>query len=424
MRTGIGVDFGTTNSSIAVAADGRSSAVRFQTQSGETETFRSVLYFEPRAAASTGPEAIEHYLAADEKGRLVQSLKSFLATKLFTSTSIFGRQYTIEDLIAIMLRELRARAERQIGHFEGPIVFGRPVRYSNASTDEDNDFAVSRLKRAIAKAGIGEVFFEYEPVAAAYFYESTLQRDELIIIGDFGGGTSDFSLLRVGPEARRERGPHGGILGTEGVALAGDAFDGRIVRNVVSPALGRGSRYRSMDRILPMPAWVYSDLERWHYLSFLKSPDTLQMLRSIQSQSLEPGKIAALLHIVQEDLGFYLHRSVQKAKEALSAEDSGRFEFEDYTVNLDCAVRREDFEDWIREELAKIRTCVDLLLTKTGTDPDAIDRVFLTGGSSFVPAVRRIFEERFGAERITAGSEFTSVAKGLALRALEIAAAG
>jgi hypothetical chaperone protein len=261
--------------------------------------------------------------------------------------------------------------------------------------------------------------FEFEPVAAAYFYESTLDHDELIMIGDFGGGTSDFSLLRVGPSARRDRARNGGILGNEGVALAGDAFDARIVRNLVSPALGRGSQFHSVDKVLPMPTWVYSDLERWHYLSFLKSSDTLQMLRSIEAHSLEPKKIAALLHVVEGDLGFYLHQAVQATKSALSREESNRFLFEDYSIRVEASVKRSAFERWIREELQKIRGCVDRLLAATGVAASDVDRVFLTGGSSLVPAVRHIFEERFGNERISSGSEFTSVARGLALRALQ-----
>jgi len=420
MRTGVGLDFGTTNSSIAIARDDRSSeAILFQTSSGKTNTYRSVLYFEPKAPASTGPEAIERYLAADEKGRLIQSLKSFLSSRLFTSTNVFGRQYKLEDLITIILRDLRVQAEAQLGSLPGPIVVGRPVRYANATTEEDNEFALSRLKRAIEKAGIGPVVFEYEPVAAAYFYESTLDHDELIIIGDFGGGTSDFSVLRVGPAVRRGRDNGGGILGTEGVALAGDAFDARIVRNLVSPALGRGSQYRSLAKMLPMPAWVYSDLERWHYLSFLKSNETLQMLRSIQVQSLDAAKIAALLHVIQNDLGFYLHQSVQAAKVALSAETEGRFLFQDYAIRIDAVVARHEFEQWIEDDLQKIHGCIDRLLSRTGIGSADIDRVFLTGGSSLVPAVRHIFEARFGARKISSGSEFTSVAKGLALRALE-----
>src|SRR4051812_14351073 len=424
MRIGIGLDFGTTNSSIAIARPDRSSeAVQFSSAEGKTETYRSVLYFEPKSPAATGPLAIERYLAADEKGRLIQSLKSFLASRLFTSTNVFGRQYTLEDLITIILRDLRTQAEAQAGLMGGtsdvPIVVGRPVRYSNANSAEDNEFALSRLKKAIDKAGIGPVVFEYEPVAAAYFYESTLDHDELIMIGDFGGGTSDFSLLRVGPSARRDRARNGGILGNEGVALAGDAFDARIVRNLVSPALGRGSQFHSVDKVLPMPTWVYSDLERWHYLSFLKSNDTLQMLRSIEAHSLEPKKISALLHVVEGDLGFFLHQSVQATKSALSREESSRFLFEDYSIRVEASVKRSAFERWIREELQKIRGCIDRLLEGTGVAASDVDRVFLTGGSSLVPAVRHIFEERFGSDKISSGSEFTSVARGLALRALE-----
>jgi hypothetical chaperone protein len=420
MRKAIGLDFGTTNSSIAAAENARSSTtVQFRTAHGTTDTYRSVLYFEPKAPGCSGPVAIERYLAADEKGRLIQSLKSFLASRLFTATSVFGRQYTLEDLITIILRDLRSQAEEQLGGFEGPIVVGRPVRYSNANDESDNAFALGRLKRALEKAGIGPVVFEYEPVAAAYFYESSLDHDELILIGDFGGGTSDFSLLRVGPEARKDRAASGGILETEGVALAGDAFDGRIVRHVVSPALGRGSEYRSVDKVLPMPVWIYSDLERWHYLSFLKSNDTLQMLRSVQAHSFEPERIAALLHIVENDLGFYMHQAVQASKSALSSELTTSFHFAHAGVNLGQKIERAEFETWIEEELRKIRDCIDRLLGASITSRD-VDRVFLTGGTSLVPAVRRIFEERFGAEKISGGSEFTSVARGLALRGLEL----
>ena len=403
MSPAYGLDFGTTNSAVACATR---EGVR------TTPVHRSILYFEPKTPAVTGNMAIDRYLAADEKGRLMQSLKSFLASRLFKGTNVFGRQYSIEDLLAIFLRDLRKTAEQQFGRFEGPILVGRPVRYSNANTDEDNDFALSRLRTALEKAGIGPVEFEYEPVAAAYFYASTLEHDELLVIGDFGGGTSDFSLLRVGPRTRS-------ILGTEGVALAGDAFDSRMVRNLVSPMLGLGSEYRSVDKILPMPIWVYSDLERWHYLSLLKSADTIEMLRSIRHNSLEPEKINALLHVVQNDLGFYLHRSVQETKSELSSKSESDFAFNDAVVLIEARLLRQQFEEWIAEDLRSIRGCVKRLLDRAAILPAEIDRVFLTGGSSLVPAVRRIFADIFGADKLTSGSEFTSVAHGLAIAAFE-----
>jgi hypothetical chaperone protein len=417
MRKGIGIDFGTTNSSVALARENRSvENVRFKATTGTTETYRSVLYFEPRKAGIGGPIAIEQYLAADEKGRLIQSLKSFLASRSFTGTSVFGKQFSLEDLITIMLREIRMQSESQIGTFTGPIAVGRPIRYAGADTEEDNQFAIHRLTRALASAGIGPVVFEYEPVAAAFFYESTLDHDELILIGDFGGGTSDFSILRVGRTAVRDRAHR--ILGTEGVALAGDAFDSRVVHNLISPKLGRGTEYRSVDKLLPMPEWIYGDLSRWHYLSFLKSTETVEMLRNIRSQSLEPEKIASLLHIVEDDLGFYLHQSVQAMKVELSSEMTGSFLFDDHVVQLNGRVKRTSFEKWIEPDLEKIRGCVERLLESTGISPSHIDRVFLTGGSSLVPAVRKVFEDRFDSGRISGGSEFTSVAKGLALRAM------
>jgi len=374
-----GIDFGTTNSSVALARDDYSiEPVRFTTTSGTTETYRSVLYFEPSVPGIGGPIAIERYLAADEKGRLIQSLKSFLASRLFTGTNVYGKQFSLEDLITIMLRDIRIQSEDQIGPFDGPIAVGRPVRYSNADTKEDNQFALERLTRSLTKAGIGPVIFEYEPVGAAFFYESTLDHDELILIGDFGGGTSDFSVLRVGQSARRERAHR--ILGTEGVALAGDAFDSRVVHNLISPKLGRGTEYRSLDKILPVPEWIYSDLSRWHYLSFLKSSDTIEMLRGIRSQSLDPERIAALLHIVQNDLGFYLHQAVQSMKVELSSELASSFVFEDHVVRMNGKVKRSSFEKWIEPDLEKIRGCVERLLHSTGLDACDVDRVFLTGG--------------------------------------------
>lgn len=423
MSVGVGLDFGTTNSSVALARDREPpETLLFPSTEGPTDTFRSLLYFEPDGGAATGPTAIEKYLAATDKGRLIQSLKSFLASRLFTHTEVFGRRYTVEDLVTIILRDLWSATGAKVGSLKGPVVVGRPVRFSNAQTGEDDEFALGRLRAALEAAGIGPVIFEYEPVAAACFYEETLDHDELIMIGDFGGGTSDFSLLHVGPASRLNGSGGERLLGTHGVAVAGDAFDGRIVRNLVSPALGSEAEYRSLDKTLPMPVWLYSELERWHYLSFLKSDRTLQMLRSIQSVCDQPDRIAALLHVIEEDLGFDLHRSVQATKTTLSAVMAAEFVFADYAVSVRSSVQRPEFEAWIREELDKIRASVGGLLSTCGVHPEDVDRIFLTGGSSLVPAVRNIFERLFGAGKIATGSEFTSVARGLAARALQEAA--
>jgi len=422
----VGIDFGTTNSSIARCVDhsAKVEIVRFPLLGETTESYRSLLYLERlrqqgknRLVSWTGPAGIEHYLSRETGGRLIQSLKSFLTSRTLLSTEIFGLRVTIEELIARILRDLREQAEREFGVSITTAVVGRPVRFVGAETEDDNSYAEGRLRSAYRLAGFETVQFEMEPVAAAHYYESTLEHDQLILIGDFGGGTSDFSLIRVGPTIRRRGRIAADVVGNAGVGIAGDAFDAKIVRNLVSPFLGLGSEMRSIDKILPVPSWVYSKLERWHHLSFLRAKDTMNMLASVRAQALEPGKIEALIHLINEDGGYYLHRAVQETKCDLSTQSSARFVLSDGVLKIDAVATRSSFETWIAEEVAAIEGCVDSLLRDSEVLPANVNMVFLTGGSSFVPAVRRIFEWRFGADRIRTGSEFTSVAQGLALMA-------
>jgi hypothetical chaperone protein len=408
-----------------------------------------VLYLEQQKVAGvtkvrsfTGPGAIERYLAGDDhsRGRLIQSLKSYLSSRSLTGTEVFGRRYSLEDLISRILADLRVAAEERFGHTIRHATVGRPVRFVGAETAEDDAFAESRLRAAFLQAGFEHVEFEMEPVGAAFAYEARLDRDELILIGDFGGGTSDFSLLRVGPGAREARrsatshvskprpgAPSGvGLLGNAGLGLAGDAFDARIVRRLVSPALGMDGYERATatglngPKLIPaVPAWIYANLERWHYLSFLKTRNVAEILRGARMRAAEPEKVAALQTLIEEDLGYQLHRSVERLKLQLSQSEAATFFFRDGSMDIEAPVTRGEFEGWIAAELEAVEICVDVLLEKSVVDADQVDRVFLTGGTSFVPAVRRIFERRFGADRVRSGGEFTSVARGLALRGLE-----
>lgn len=374
-----------------------------------------------RIKSWSGPAAIEAYLEAETKGRLVQSLKSFLTSRSLKTTDVFGRRMSLEELIARILRDLREKAEAQFGEPIRSAVVGRPVRFVGAEKEEDNSFAQERLGAAFRLAGYESIEFELEPVAAAHYYESTLDHDELILIGDFGGGTSDFSLLHVGPSIRKRGRTPADLLGNSGVGIAGDAFDARIVRNLVSPALGRGSQARSMNKVLPaVPNWVYGKLERWHHLSFLRTGAVMNMLSSTRAEAFEPEKIDALLHLIREDLGYELHRAVQLVKRELSEHAEAPFHFFDGVIEIAAMVKRTDFEAWIAEDLAHIEGSVDSLIAASGIAHGEVDMVFLTGGSSFVPAVRRIFESRFGAARIRTGNEFTSIARGLAVKAADL----
>ena len=424
----IGLDFGTTNSAIAVAtADGTAQLATFSSEGQPTAMFRSVLYFDPENLEPTGkpraiggPEAIAQYLQAETKGRLIQSMKSYLGSLLFKHTVIFNYTFTLEDLIAMIIRELRAAAEAQFGDLGERVVVGRPAHFSGTETDSEDDVALDRLRTALELAGFSQVEFELEPVAAAYQYEQQLDHDELVLIADFGGGTSDFCLIQLGPQARARGQRHKDILGTDGVAIAGDSFDSSFIRHLVTPHLGLGSQYRTpFGRILSAPLWIYEKLERWHQFSLLKTRETMETLRQLHFQSLEPKKIEALIHVVNEGLGYQLSRAVEKTKYDLSERATSTFAFRDLPVDITAQVGRAQFTEWIDLELRAIARCVDRLLVHCGVTSSDIDSVFLTGGSSFVPAVRQIFAERFGENRLRGGEELTTVARGLALRALE-----
>jgi hypothetical chaperone protein len=418
----VGLDFGTTNSALATVIESEATLADYASAAGTTQTFPSVLYFErrregtlTRLTSAAGPKALQRYLESEERGRLIQSLKAYLADRRFDGTSVFAQHYSLVDMVGLIVRHLLLDAIG-VSSIPSRVVAGRPVHFSNAHDGEDDEFALRRLRGAIAQCGFTELVFEYEPVAAAYSYEQTLDRDELILIGDFGGGTSDFCILRVGPTTRQRKGPREGIIGTDGVAVAGDAFDRKIIRHLVAPRLGLGSEYFSPPgKFLPIPSWPYERLERWHHLSFLNTGKNLEMLENLGRQALIPERLQAFVHLIRSEMGLRLHEAVRRVKFELSANTEAQFEFHCEPVSIARKVTRLEFEKWIEPEVLSMAGCVDRLLGATGVSARDIDHVFLTGGSSFVPAVRNIFVERFGAQKITGGRELTSVATGLSL---------
>jgi hypothetical chaperone protein len=328
-----------------------------------------VLYFEPKAPSVAGAAAIERYLASETKGRFIQSLKAYLADSTFEGTGIGTQYFTLEKLIALIGKHMG----EQLGFASWPaprrIILGRPVHFSNPPDAELDAFATERLLTAIRLAGFEEIVFEFEPVAAAYAYEARLRRDERILIGDFGGGTSDFTIISVGPGVRDRGRRASDIIGTDGVPIAGDAFDKRIVRNLVAPRLGMGGEYLSPpNKFLPVPSWPYERLERWHYLSFLKSPSTLEMLERIQRTASTPERLEAFVLLIKNELGYQLHEAVQRTKFELSTSMESAFAFESGPVTIRKNVTRADFERWIAEELNSMSACVDRLMAASSLD--------------------------------------------------------
>jgi hypothetical chaperone protein len=214
--------------------------------------------------------------------------------------------------------------------------------------------------------------------------------------------------------------PRDAIIGTGGVGIAGDTFDRRIVERGLAEFFGKNTTYLSNGKDLPVPDWVYGKFSRWHHISFLGTGSTLRMLRDIQRFASHPERIEDLLTLIEYNLGYHLYRSVEATKVALSGHEAVDFVFDHDPIRIQRRIQRAEFEQWISPELQAIEECVDTLLASTATPATKVDRVFMTGGSSLVPAVRAIFDNRFGHDRVSAGGEFVSVASGLAYRAREL----
>lgn len=415
----IGIDFGTSNTVVALASgDGRVATLRFDHAGTPLNVYASALCFWPdhRGAglpprAEGGPWAIEHFLDSSDPLRFIQSFKTFAASESFQSTTIFQQRFQFEDLLAAFLRTLTRHAGSDLDLGGARIVIGRPVRFSGATPDDA--LAMQRYREAFGRLGVNDPRYVYEPVGAAFSFARTLERDATVLVADFGGGTSDFSVMRFvrdGGALRAEP------LGHAGIGVAGDAFDARIVEHVVAPRLGKGGSYRAFgNAVLPLPAHFFVTLSRWNELALMKGSGDLRELRELARTALDPAPLRDFVRLVEDDLGFPLYRAVSAAKVALSTRDEVEFRFSGSGIDIRAPIARAAFESWIAADLARIAATVDQVLEIARIGPDAIEKVFLTGGTSFVAAVQRLFAERFGHEKLTSADQFESIAQGLAL---------
>lgn len=406
----IGIDFGTTNSVVSfVQPDGTVRSASFRTG----DVFRSVLCFwtEHKGASlklnhAAGPEAVSAYVDDPHESRLILSMKTYLAQRSFAETRIFGRRFTLQTLIATFLRALAEAVG--FGPEQVRATIGRPVRFAGEFADDE--FGEARLREAFKEAGFAGINVALEPEGAGWRFSRTLTDPTIVLVGDFGGGTSDFSVLRFTPGAPVE------ALGHAGVGLAGDALDQRIIEQVICPHLGKGDTYRVMGGSdLPVPPEYFAAFARWHRLSLMRNPRTLREIGEVARQSDHPERLQALISLIEDEQGFALYQAVSAAKMALSHEESTTLRFAHDGLDITANIERSDFEAWIAPDLARMGTAIDAALTDAKLERNQIDQVFLTGGTSFVPAVRRLFEDRFGHHRVTAGGELVSVAEGLAL---------
>ena len=417
MARALGFDFGTTNTVLALADGPATRSVAFNSAAGTADSMRTALSFmkDPELGAAAlkveaGHAAIQQFIDNPGDCRFLQSIKTFAASALFQGTLIFAKRHRFEDLMEIFVRRLRAYAGDGWPTDISRIVVGRPVHFAGANPDPA--LATERYNAALSRFGFPEIHYVYEPVAAAFYFAQHLKKDATVLVADFGGGTTDYSLIRFETHAGKLTATP---IGHSGVGIAGDHFDFRMIDNIVSPAIGKGSFFKSFDKLLEMPTSYYANFGRWNQLSIFKTSREYADLKTLVRSSLEPEKLETFIDLVEHDEGYPLYQAVSATKMALSAEEEAEFNFPPLGKAGRKHVRRVDFEKWIAEDLTRIEGALNDVLTTTRTSPDAIDKVFLTGGTSFVPAVRRIFTERFGQERIETGGELLSIAHGLAL---------
>ncbi|WP_157218316.1 Hsp70 family protein [Flavisphingomonas formosensis] len=408
----IGVDFGTTNSVAAIARGGRSDLIALDGPDGADPVFRSALCFwedEGRIESEAGPWAIAEYLEYPEGSRFIQSFKSVAAMASFEHATVFERRYRFEELGRLFLDRMAARARGQLRMQGARLIVGRPVEYAGHRPDP----ALARQRYDAMFAGLGaEVHYVYEPLGAAFSYASRITEPATILVADFGGGTSDFSVVRIeAPGASQRCRP----LGHAGVGIAGDRFDYRIVDNLVLPLLGKGGSYRSFDKLLEIPRGYFADFADWSRLALMRNRRTLAELDKLRRTALDPDAIGRMIAVIQQELGYRLYDAVGRVKRDLSSARSARFCFAGGGLSIEAEVTRDQFEGWIAPDIARIDGAIGHALTTAGIEPHAIDRIFLTGGTSLIPRIRNLFAERFGEERIATGGELTSIAHGLAL---------
>ncbi|WP_242149943.1 Hsp70 family protein [Sphingomonas sp. BAUL-RG-20F-R05-02] len=415
MHDAIGLDFGTTNSVVArVGSDGQPHLIDFAAPGETSAVFRSALcFYEDDSgrglACEAGPWAIAEYLEFPQGSRFLQSFKSVAASATFEHASIFDKRMRFEELGRLFLAKLASHTGGALAKPPQRVVVGRPVHYAGGRPDE----TLARQRYDAMFTGFGaEIHYVYEPLGAAFSYAARVEDAATILVADFGGGTSDFSVVRVAPPGAAKRCTP---LGHAGIGIAGDQFDSRIVDKLVLPILGYGGLYRSFDKQLEIPRGYFSDFNDWSRLALMRNRRTLEELHKLQRNALDPEAIGRMIAIIDQEQGYRLYDAVGQLKRALSQADAAEFHFDGEGVKIDATVTRAQFERWIADDLARMAATVDRALAQAGVDEAGIDRVFLTGGTSLIPAVRALFTQRFGEDRIASGGELTSIANGLAL---------
>ncbi|MCW5204409.1 Hsp70 family protein [Desulfobulbus sp. N2] len=417
-----GLDFGTSNSSLSLNNNHSIRLIDIDPFSPTATTLKSVLYFdEEEREFLIGQRAIDMYIENDAHGRYVQSIKSFLPSKTPVRTVIGGKTFDLDQLIAIIIRQIKDSAENKIGAEVNDVVLGRPVIFSEDK--EIDKEAESRLISAAKIAGFKNIHLQFEPIAAALSYESTLSQGEekLVLVGDFGGGTSDFTIIKLyGGHKTTPRKRNNDILANGGVYIGGNDFDSQIMWEKITPYYGRGLKLHSMTSKMtggkasdPFPQTILKQLCQWHSIPSLRTPKKLEYFKELKYLSDNNAAVDNIINLVEDNYGYMLFREIEKAKCHLSKYEQTQILFKSYDLLINERISQSNFAIMIDEKVSSIKKSVHSVLKKACLKSSNIDTVFLTGGSSYIPSIRDYFVKEFGAASLSQTNVFTSVAHGL-----------
>ena len=404
-----GLDFGTSNSTIGVVRDG--APVLAPVEGGDKLIPSAIFFdFEQKGRVLFGREAIATYIGQTE-GRLMRAIKSILGSPLIDeATAVGSRRLPLTEVVEIFVRHLKAKAEAFLDQEIDCVVHGRPVRFVDG--DDTADAKAQRVLEGIARrVGFREVTFEFEPIAAAYHYEDTAVREEVVLVADIGGGTSDFTVIRIGPERRKRADRASDILSNAGARIGGTDFDNLLSLDAVMPLLGMGTDLVSKN--LPMPKGLYFELATWSMINWAYTRKNEREVAELLADSRAPEKVSRLLQALRRRLGHRIAFAVEDAKIALSDGDAAEIDLAFLEDDLAALATRAGFDRTIFPKTHRLTVIAAQCIREAGLEADDVSTIFFTGGSSRVPAVRDAISAAAPSARVAAGSDFLSVALGL-----------
>jgi hypothetical chaperone protein len=406
-----GVDFGTSNSTVGWVRPGHPTLLPLE--DGKA-TLPSVVFFNADEDVwRYGRAALADYLEGYD-GRLMRSLKSLLGTSLMEGqTEVGGRALPFKQLLAEFIGEMRRRAQGRAGQEFTHAVFGRPVFFVDDDPVADR-LAQDTLAAVARDVGFRDVAFQYEPIAAAFDYESGIEKEELVLIADIGGGTSDFSLVRLGPDRADRIERRDDILANGGVHIGGTDFDKYLSLASVMPLLGHGSTLAGGAAV---PSSYYFNLATWHTINQAYTRKSIALLEDLVRDANEPAKLTRLRHLIDERAGHWLAMRVEEAKIQLSDAEHVDLDLDRLRPPETLRMTRAGFEEAIGDQVDQVGATVLRLLADAGVTPGQVDTVFFTGGSSGVGMLRARIGAIVPDARRVEGDLFGSIGAGLAIDA-------